>query len=126
MIVFRHNDFPNIVVYCNQRYAKVLQCGAAVDYFDGGAEEIGVESDDDELVGEVTIDTSNDALLTVPHISPHSEINDSNIVRLISDGYQVDDDNELAPENVPNTARSRNNDDDISWFPWGSRSVCQQ
>ena len=124
VIVFRHNDFPNLMVYCNERYAKVLECGVDVDYFDGGAEEVGVENDDDELV-EAINDTANDVLLSVPHLSVHNEIRD-NIVRLITDGYQVDDDNEPAPENIPTATRSTSNNDDISWFPWGSRTVCQR
>ena len=27
VIVFRHNDFLNLMVYVQRRYAKVLQCG---------------------------------------------------------------------------------------------------
>ena len=40
VIVFCHNDFPNQFVYCNERYAKVVECGAECDYFLSESEDV--------------------------------------------------------------------------------------
>ena len=89
MIAFCHNDFPNLLVYCNQRYAKVLECGAPADNFDGGTDKVAIESDKDKIVVEATIDTSNDNnLLNVPILSPHNDINE-NIVQLIATAIRL-------------------------------------
>ena len=55
VIVFRHNDFPNKMVYCNERYAKVIECGAPSQYFDDSSEGIGREIET-EVVVEATVD----------------------------------------------------------------------
>ena len=127
VIVFRHDDFPNELVYCNERYAKVVECGAQCDYFRTESEEVGGWQAAEEIVVEATIDNSNDTdLLVVPVLNENQDIREK-IVRLISEGYEVDDDNQPAPENIPDTQRrTMLTEEGISWFPWGSRSTCQR
>ena len=126
VIVFRHNDFPNQMVYCNEHYAKVVECEAECDYFDGATEDVGSwENAEEIVVVEAMIDNSNDGdLLDVPELNQNQDIR-KKIVRLISECYQVDDDNQPAPKNIPNAQPSINQGQGIHWFPWGSRTQCQ-
>ena len=125
MIVFRRNDFPNLMVYCNERCAKVLVCGAPCNYFDGDTEVIGRRESTEEIVVEATVNNSNDDnLLVVPVINQNQERREK-IVQLISEDYQVDDDNQPAPENIPNVHISISSQEGMHWFPWGSRAVCK-
>ena len=41
VIVFRHNDFMKLLVYCNEQFARVEVCGAECNYFDGGQKRQG-------------------------------------------------------------------------------------
>ena len=125
VIVFRHNDFPNLMVYSQKRYAKVLQCGAAADYFEGSAEEVVLEDvvdEEESLVETPQIDNAN---LIVPIIENSDTVNET-ISRMINDGYEVDDDNDPAPENVPTPSTSTTSQQEITYFPWGSRSNCER
>ena len=90
-IVFRHDDFPNIEIYCAERYAAVVTEGSAADYFD--------QIEGDTVDGEGGEDNDLQELPTIRN----SDIADS-IARLRSEGYGVDDDNDPAPENLPNEA----------------------
>jgi hypothetical protein len=118
VIVFCHNDFPNQRVYCNEHYAKVVECGAECDYFvTESSDDVGGWQAAEENVVEPTVDNSNENdLLAVPVLDKNVDVRDK-INQLLSEGYQVDDDNEPAPENIPNTQQPSTQAQGISFFP---------
>ena len=89
-IIFRHNDFDNQEIYCAERYARVLTEGSEVDFFTGVP--VGVEVTEEVKEGE-------EEEIAVPWLA-NTDLAE-NIARLRAEGYDVDDDNEPAPENVP-------------------------
>jgi hypothetical protein len=110
-VVFRHDDFPNVEVYAHKRYVKVLEEGPAADFFNTNpvVDEVITEEVQNEMV-EVPVLTSNVA---------------DDVERLRVEGYGVDDDNEPAPENVPNAPQSDDHDSPI-YSEWGSRHFCNR
>ena len=89
-IVLRHNDFENEELHCAQRYVKVLTEGNEADFFSGECVEATVIAEEENR---------SDEAQEVPVIC-NSDLAE-NIARLRMEGYDVDDDNEPAPENVP-------------------------
>ena len=100
VVVFCHDDFQNLMVYCNEWYARVEVCGTSCNYFDRGTEETGLNDSTEEIVAVAFVENrSEDNLLQVP-ILDESHENYEIISRLISEGYNVDDDNAPAPKNI--------------------------
>ena len=99
---------------------KVTEEGAEADLFDvsgngnnAGAEEKESEGDEDRLV---------------PNVTGNNELAE-NIARLRMEGYDVDDDNEPAPENVPvaNTNNNNNIDNECTYQDWNAGlNVCHR
>ena len=56
-IIFRHDDFPNIELYCVDRYAMVIKEGSPADYFyqveDDGEEPNDIEVDAQQKLPQV-------------------------------------------------------------------------
>jgi hypothetical protein len=126
VVVFRHDDFPNLLVYCAERYAKVVECGDPCDYFDGETIEPLTPRTTAEVVVEAYVDTSHDEnLMAVPVLNTNQEVREQ-ITTLLSEGYEVDDDNDPAPENVPDRGRQREEVDGLSWLPYNSRTTCNR
>ena len=125
MVTFRHDEFPNLIVYCIERFARVEVCGAECDYFDGGTEDtrVNVSTEGIEPVAFVA-NRAEDNLLQVPLLNTNDE-NYETISRLMAEGYDVDDDNALAPENIPEPAAAVELlISGLTWSPWGSRTIC--
>jgi hypothetical protein len=105
--VFRHDLFHDVELHCLRRWSKVKREGNSEHCF---AEDIPTEepSEGAEQRG-----------LEIPTL----EGNEFDVVRLQAEGYKIDDDNELAPENAPTAAPSNNigvtNDN------WGFSGICQ-
>jgi hypothetical protein len=55
---------------------------------------------------------------------PTLEGNEHDLMRLLADGYEVDDDNEPAPENAPTLAPSGNTG--VTYSDWGFSGICQR
>lgn len=119
VILFRHSDFADddTVLYCMPRFAKVVTEGPECQLFNpleaGGAtgnrDGAGLEEGEEEEP------------LEIPAIDPYNLLADE-IARLLNDGYDVDDDNAPAPENIP-TANDYTN---IQYDAWGSRMICNR
>ena len=68
------------------------------------SEDVGGWQAAEEIVVEATINNLNDIdLLVVPELNENQDIREKIVQLLRSKGYQVDDDNQPAPENIPNT-----------------------
>ena len=89
-IVFRHDDFPNIELHCTERYANVLEEGAEPDFFEA------VEQFHNEEAGAID---ANQGPIERPELGGSNVQED--IARLRLEGHGVDDDNDPAPENIP-------------------------
>jgi hypothetical protein len=120
-IVFQHGDFPTDELYAHQRYAKVLEEGAAADIFRDA--DPGAENDDERQEGVAEGELGEQAEpLEVPALTANA---DDDIERLRAEGYGVDDDNEPAPENIP--ALTDDVTDNVPQFhEWGSRPYCNR
>lgn len=112
-IVFRHNDFENQELYCSERYAKVLTEGNEVDYIT----EVTVEAEREENA----VDNEDEARV-VPVLG-NADLA-QNIARVRMEGYDVDDDNKPAPENVPE--KSQPDPADSIYGEWNSCTICHR
>ena len=94
-IIFRHETFGDKEIYCCVRYCKVLKEGAAVDFFpdtDGrGTAEVEVVADSDEVEEGIILPDGYEFL----------QGNAEDLAMMEGMGFDVDDDNRPAPENVP-------------------------
>ena len=113
-IVFRHDDFDNQEIYCSERYAKVLTEGNEVDFFT----DVTVQAEEEK---DALDDADEATLVPVLGTSDLAE----NIARVRMEGYNVDDDNEPAPENVPDTAQTTNTADTM-YGEWNSCTICHR
>ena len=77
-IVFRHNDFDDLELYCAERYARVITEGAEADLF----------VDDDVVVAEVVeAENVQEEAQEVPKL--YASDLAENIARLRAEGYGV-------------------------------------
>lgn len=119
-VLFRHDDFPddNTILYCVPRFVKVHLEGTPEEFFDQ-AEDNGVNNG--VVIGNVGVEVDDNDIVEVPTVTAHGD-HAEDIARLRAQGYDVDDDNDPAPENEPN---ARNNDI-LQYDAWGSRMVCMR
>ena len=116
-IIFRHNDFSDEEIYCAERYAKVVAEGNEADLFvdnvvEGEIVEDGGSANANEVQGVPGIFNSDLA---------------ENIARLRAEGYDVDDDNEPAPENIPFANGSQGAaPEDTIFQEWDSTTICNR
>ena len=106
--VFRHDLFDNDELHCLRRWSKVKREGNPEHFF---AEDMLIEESSEQAgVGELEI--------------PTLEGNQYDVARLQAEGYEIDDDNEPAPENAPTAAPS--NTGGVSYGDWGFSGICQR
>ena len=104
MYFFRSEDFDdNQLLHYLERYAQVVTEGGRAGFFsldmDGEEEE---EFQVEVVEGGVEVDDDDVTNVLVPKLTDSSN---DNIARLRTEGYGVDDDNELPPENIPTTPK---------------------
>lgn len=108
-IVMRHDDFDDgQLLHAVARYCKVQQEGALEHLFNDS------QQDDSEAVGVVAVGDEEVELREIPSIL------NEDVSNFRAQGFAVDDDNDPAPENVPQRNDSNN---DCEYFPWGSESL---
>jgi hypothetical protein len=84
-IIFRHDDFPNIELYCHHRWCHVEEEGPEACLFDAVA----------------TIETGEEELQQLPTEVDPTTPSAEDVNNLLAEGFAVDDDNHPAPENIP-------------------------
>ena len=109
-IIFRQDDFPNAELHCVERYATVIEEGVEADYFEETVEaQESLEGHQDASVADKETPLLGDT------------DRQDNIARLRSEGYGVDDNNEPAPENLPDPQEQKVPISDSSIFgDWDS------
>ena len=83
--VFRHDLFHNVELHCVRRWSRVLEEGSPEHYF--ADDTVTEEPSAEEEQGELEL--------------PTLEGNEYDVFRPQAEGYEIDDDNEPAPENAP-------------------------
>ena len=122
-IIFRHGDFENKELHCVERYCNVTTEGAAADYFD--------EVTEVTVVNEEEKNNANEAQ-ELPPLSK-SDLAE-NIAKLRMEGYDVDDDNDPAPENIPDATAAAESSNLLSkqsahssiYGEWDSCTICHR
>lgn len=108
-VLFRHDDFENVTLYASTRYVckTVTVAQPALPVLD----------DLDE----------SDTFVVIPNINREEDVANE-IARLRMEGYGVDDDNEPAPENVPDTRATPDSPHParVQYQEWGSNPFCNR
>jgi hypothetical protein len=117
VILFRHIDFDDndVVLYCSPRFAKVTTEGPQEEIFD--------KADDRNEEGTGHNNGDDDNPVEVPAVDRYGN-HAEDVARLLAEGYDVDDDNEPAPENIPNQD-DPNIANYANYDSWGSRMYCK-
>ena len=101
-IIFCHDDFPNEELYCCMRYCRVVREGAREHFFScelfPGAVPVATCGNEEacQVAGEVV---ARDQVELPTNLSSMTATNED-IETMIALGFDVDDDNEPAPENI--------------------------
>jgi hypothetical protein len=106
--VFRHDLFDDVELHCLQRWSKVTEEGSPEHFF--GQHDPAEEVPDEGKQGDLEM--------------PMLEGNEYDLVRLQAEGYEIDDDNEPAPENAPNATPP--NIMGVRYGDWGFSGICQR
>lgn len=114
VILFRHVDFGDdgIVLYCVPKYVKVVEEGPPND---------DMEDSDDDGDNFYDADDADEDPVEIPNVDPYTPAY-AEIARLVNEGYDVDDDNSPAPENVPILFEHTR----VQYDAWGSRMICNR
>lgn len=110
--VFQHDDFEGHDLYCLRRWSKVTTEGLPEHFFNT-----------DVIEQPVLAEQEGEQEVAVPTLESLEGGLDSEIVRLRAEGYEVDDDNEPAPENTPTQAALS---ESAVYGEWGVSGVCQR
>ena len=113
VIVFRHDKFETAEIYCVKRWAKVITEGGEEYSFESNTVSTAETSDKAEAEATKEIDP------TVLHSGNRAE--DITLVR--AQGLVVDDDNDPAPENIPDANKPEADTPNGKW-EWGGQ--CHQ
>ena len=105
--VFRHDQFEDHELHCLRRWSKVTTEGNPDHFFP--LDTLEAVSNEQEGAAELEV--------------PALEGLAYDIQRLRAEGYDVDDDNEPAPENTPTEAASG---DHAIYDDWGFSGICQR
>ena len=93
VVLFRHDHFPNMTIYSVKRWIHITKEGDPAHFFDVNA--VTSAPDPEESIEDVP---GSDE---IPDRVFHSGNNSEDIAHIRSLGLDVDDDNEPAPENIP-------------------------
>ena len=100
--IFRHDQFPNIELYSSKRWTKIEKEGSETQLFinevsNNVSDNVNIESVNEEGGDDEAID---DEVEITPNVLNARNTNED-IMYVRGLGLAVDDDNEPAPENVP-------------------------
>ena len=121
-IVFRHEEFEGLYLHCVARWAKVVTEGADSFFFD----EDSAESREEEVVNggdDLGVPIPEPILALMGRTTQREDIEN---VRAM--GFSVDDDNEPAPENIPQNGNTpeRSNEGFYNGQEWGWAGFCNR
>ena len=117
VIVFRHETFAEMEIYCVRRWVKIINEGAAEHYFE---EDNNQQQNAGGPVDVNEPDLENEQVLD-EHIF-NARNNAEDIALVLNQGLNVDCDNEPAPENVPEAGQQQNEHQQ----QWGWDGTCNR
>jgi Transposase IS4 len=114
VIIFRHDDFENVEIYCVEKYCKVTKQGPEDAFFIYEAEV--------QAAG-TGVETVEDRDVPTPALG-YDRREDIAVMRAMN--FDVDDDNEPAPENIPSPNQTTDATESI-YSEWkGSSGFCNR
>ena len=119
VILFRHDDFPNVELYCCPKFAKVAVEGPASQFFHNAPPKNDLQQEAGSMSPSAEVEKE-----AIPSEVFHWSGIKEDIALMESMGFQVDDDNAPAPENVPDV----NNEevDSNEKATWGWDGICDR
>ena len=111
VILFRHDEFPNAELYCCPKFAKVAVEGPPSQIFALANGSVNIGNND----RQIDQSGSGEAKEEIPHDVFHVSGVREDLALMESMGFQVDDDNVPAPENVPLSTNEENADKKATW-----------
>ena len=115
VIIFRHNDFENIELYCAERFALVDKEGPESAFFHHGSSN----NEENHLINNEKMDEGEKIPNSVFHAT--GSVDDVNYVESL--GFLVDDDNAPAPEDIP-TTNEGGSYDGYEAATWNRNGIC--
>ena len=117
-VLLRHDSFPNVILYCVKRWGKhVVAEGDPQHFFDFNA---GVVTEEEGATEE---ENGEDVGTQIPEHVFHLAADTEDIQHIRGLGFEVDDDNDPAPENVPDPNEENQGSDEQTW---GWNGVCER
>ena len=122
-IVVRHDAFPDIELYCVERYAKVTTEGPPDYFFDNVMVEAVDEGGDRPGDGQ-EVPQEHVPILTPAVCRRNFRADDPDLLAAVDAGaIEIDDDNEPVPENIPQPTDQGGNECEFSDV-WGHEGIC--
>ena len=120
-IIFRHDRFLNQELYCTSKFCKVLKEGSRVDFFADATSDSAPP-----VEAQVNLNESESDLL--PDGFEHLRGTSEDIAIMTDMGFDVDDDNLPAPENVPDPSaqQSASTNGLFDGQSWGWNGICNR
>jgi hypothetical protein len=121
VIVVKHTSFGDSVIYCAERYAKVKVQGGPDGFFNKKLDLPIIANAPTFAIGDLDkpIDTS-----VIDKMGRSTRSEDIALAR--SQGLDVDDDNEPAPENIPAAGARIDNTTNLHGQEWGWGGTCHR
>ena len=113
VVIFFHDDFNTAVVYCVKQWSKITNEGSEENLFERNQIVSDIEGAGADAEYSVPIDS------TTVRSGNHSD----DIVMVKKQGLMVDDDNDPAPENIPDVTTTRSS---TTNGKWGWNGQCHQ
>ena len=118
-ITFRHKDFENVTLYCVSRWVHVITEGSPDHFFDKNVHLSTTNGKiEDSSLGEEEANVIPDCIF-------RSQRNTEDIQFVRGLGFEVDDDNDPAPENVPATHSNQEAEDYVP-AEWKWDGMCSR
>ena len=126
VIIFTHNEFPDIELYAVNRYFSIEEEGPPSEFFND-------ERTGDTVAGAVNINNNEDvveedtliseAIRQIDNLRVGGEVEASD---LHNAGLAVDNDNDPLPENLPSRRSTTNTESECTYQEWGHSGICHR
>ena len=122
-LVVTHEAFPDIELYCVERYAKVTQEGLADFFFDNVV--VNAVDEQEDRPGEEQQVPQQHVPILMPSVCHRNFCaDDPDLLAAVDAGaIEIDDDNEPVPENIPQQGQQEDNECEFSDV-WGHEGIC--
>jgi hypothetical protein len=112
VVLLRHDDFPNKVIYAATTIVKLTKPGDASHYFVTPSEPAAEPTTNQTYPSEEELRPTN--------VPANSQLSQEDVDRLRQEGFEVDDDNQPADDNIQ---REPVNPEEVQWSDWGFQGI---